>query len=296
MRIHLTRLDACGNTFHLLDAVADPSAGLHAGLSDLTRTLCDRETSHGADGLLVLQSSPDSGFAVAIYNADGSDGQMSVNGVRCAALYAAGQGYVAPSSESPPVYDATIHVADRAVGLRVLRPSSDPGIGMVSAAMGLPVFELERIPVRRGHLGPIESFADAESIIDGTRATFASMGNPHMVCFVDPGEDALNIQELGARFEAHDAFPNRMNVHIATVEGRDALRLESWERGCGPTRSCGSGACAAVAAGVLTNRLDESVSVRMPGGDVTVTWDRDAGDGMVLTGFVRAVGDLSWEL
>jgi len=266
-------MHGCGNDYLLIDEPVEMSPAL-------VRTLCDRRTGVGADGVITIREGDDDACDVAmrIYNADGGDGGVCGNGARCVAERAAALGWC----------DERVRID---VGGRTLE-AERLGAGAVSVDMGGPVLALPDIPVvakeldERGALG-------VEHQVEGLPAIFVSMGNPHLVAMVEEDPAGFNLGVIGPRIENHRAFPEGMNLHIALVTARDSVSVRTWERGAGLTSACGTGACAVVVAGVLSGRLDRFATVRMPGGNLDVEWD-DAAERVILSGPTSVVYAGEW--
>lgn len=242
--LHLTKHHGLGNDF--LVALATDNPGL-APDPALARRLCDRHTGLGADGLLLgLAPSEDTHDAcMVLLNADGSEAEISGNGIRClgqAMLRAGGH------------HEGVLQI-ETAAGVRTLRTVR----GDVEGELWLQV---DMGPTRPGPpLGPTSAEVPADH-----RVTI-DVGNPHLVlCVAHP--DAVDLAELGPRLEAD--YPEGINVHLVAVEARDRLRLFVWERGVGITRACGSGAVAAAAAAQSWGLVEDRVTVCMPGGEAVV--------------------------
>ncbi len=215
--------------------------------------LCDRRRGIGADGVLVLLPEPGTAARMVVHNSDGSIAEMCGNGLRCAVKYLVDHG-----KDRPPAIDV-------ATGAGVLRCAIEYGEGEegareIEVAMGPARLVAPNLPSRTG-----QPFVDAEVPgHPGLRGTAISMGNPHLVLSAcGPG----HAQRLGPILERHPDFPDRTNVEFVEREG-DGLKVTVWERGCGLTQACGTGACAAVAAWVQRGLLgpDAWVPVELPGG------------------------------
>jgi diaminopimelate epimerase len=295
--MRFVKMHGCGNDYVYLDAVRD--AGVRArvgsdGWADLVRRMSDRHTGVGSDGVIALCPPTDAARAAGaavrmrMFNADGSEAEMCGNGVRCVARFAHDRLGV---REAPMRVETGRGVL--AIGYRV------EGGKLVEATvnMGPPVLDIERIPARREHLRP---GARGEWTLDaGGRAltvSLVSMGNPHAVLFVDDAE-SFDLRTLGPLLETHPAFPNRINVHAASGTG-DRVRVRTWERGAGITRACGTGACAVAVAGQLTGRLAETVRVRVDGGELVISRERDTHTGgpaaVLMTGPAVDVFEGDW--
>jgi diaminopimelate epimerase len=236
-------------------------------------TLCDRHTGIGADGFLVIESTPDADARMRIVNSDGTEAQMCGNGIRCVAKVL---------SEERGQKDTQLTIAT-AGGLRTIKTTGTGGQFRAAVSMGRPETTASRIPANFGaHLTSSEILD--HPIEDGLRVTCVSMGNPHAVFFFEP-DQPLDLASFGPHYETDPRFPARVNVQVARVSSRNQLRLDTWERGAGITQACGTGACATVVAGILTNRLDPAgeVTVQLPGGPLTIFWP-NSGAEVIMTG------------
>lgn len=187
--------------------------------------------------------------------------------------------------------DRTTVTVETLAGVKTLELQIDDG-AVVSATvdMGEPILAPERIPV----LGTGDRFVSRHIMVAGKSwpVTWVSMGNPHAVIFV-PDVDRLDLAAIGPAFEHHTIFPNRVNVEFIQVLGGSALRMRVWERGSGETMACGTGACAALVASVLTGRTGRFATVKLRGGDLSIRWDE--GDGHVyMTGPAVTVFEGEW--
>ncbi len=242
-----------GNDF----VIVDRRGGGGPVAPEVGRALCDRRRGIGADGVLSLLSSDRAPARMHVTNADGSVAQMCGNGLRCAVKYLADEGGVAGDELA----------VETGAGVLACRLHRGPGgqVAEVTVDMGRPALAAEHLPSAAGGrfvAQPIEVGGAA------LLATAVSMGNPHLVVF-DP--DIARARELGPALERHPLFPERTNVEFARLSG-DGLEVLVWERGCGITEACGTGACAALVAAVLEGRLPagEERPVRLPGGTLRV--------------------------
>jgi diaminopimelate epimerase len=271
------KYQALGNDYLLVD----PLSVVCAQDAQTARRLCDRHFGIGADGVLFGPTAPvGPGMPVGltIFNSDGSSCERSANGIRMFALHLA-EHYL----------DATEFTVRTLAGDSVVEVS-DAAAGLVRIGMGQPSFEAHDIPVT-GRSGPSLSWPlDVEG--ETLEVTSVANGNPHAVLFLDDLPER-RVRELGPRIAGHPRFPQRCNVEFVQVADREAIDIRIWERGAGYTLASGAGACAAASAAHALGLVDDALTVRMPGGDVRVTF---ADDGQVwLTGVVEQVasGDLS---
>ena len=217
----------------------------------LSKLVCDRRTGVGADGLLVVGSSP---VSMTVYNPDGSVPEMCGNGLRCVARYAWDLGH----SESD---------LDIVTGAGVLRTHRLPD-GRIAIDMGAARLKRGEI----GMTGPAEETFMEMELVSGLRGTAVSMGNPHLVILTEDLA-AVDLEFFGPRLENHPFFPDRVNVHYVQVESRRKLKMRTWERGAGITLACGTGACAVAVACHKLDLSEASVDVRLPGGPLHIDID-----------------------
>ncbi len=228
---------------------------------ELAVKLSDRHFSIGGDGVILLCRSEVADCRMRMFNADGSEGKMCGNGVRCVGKLAHDLGYV----------DRNICTVETLSGIKTLEFTFDK-LGKVQSAkvdMGAAVLDGEKIPSSfKG-----ESVVNAPLDVDGKKygITLVSMGNPHCVVFEDP--DGIDIFNIGKKFENHPAFPERINTEFVKVINRRELKMRVWERGSGETLACGTGACATVVAACLNGFCDkgEEITVHLLGGDLKIT-------------------------
>jgi diaminopimelate epimerase len=257
MTMRFTKMHGCGNDYIYLDCVRGP---LPANPATLARAMSDRHFGIGADGLILICRSEIADARMRMFNADGSESEMCGNGLRCVAKY---------------VHDHRIAVKPQLAietGRGVLRVDLEIAGGTVQRVrvdMGEPILRSADIPTSL----PGDPPRDALLTVDGTALalTCVSMGNPHAVAFVPEITDAL-VLGIGPKVATHAAFPRRTNVEFIKVQSREEAAMRVWERGSGETLACGTGACAAAVAGVLTGRLARRVTMHLTGGDLELEW------------------------
>ncbi len=256
MEIKVTKMQGCGNDFVILDY--EEFLKFNLSMSDTAKALCDRHFGIGADGLIIpdtLEESADIGWY--FYNSDGSTAQMCGNGMRCFAKYVFDRGLVQKNEFS----------------VKTLAGIISPKIlenGEVQVNMSKPVLKSELIPFIP-HDNMNYKMAVKNIVFEGNAI---SMGNPHFVIFVSPEEDLMKLaKEYGPLIETSAEFPEKTNVEFVKILSPDKIRLCVWERGCGITLACGTGACASVVAGILKGCLNNSVEVELPGGKVRIDWE-----------------------
>ena len=269
MRLRFTKMQGAGNDFVVLDATREP-VNLSA---DQFRRLGDRRFGVGADQILVVErgGAPGVDFGYRIFNGgSGDEVEQCGNGARCFVCYVREHGLTDRD---------TIRVATLNKVLE-LRLQAD---GRVTVDMSRPVFELAQVPFDASGLMPRERSGFALWPIDvgGTSVELAvlSMGNPHAVQIV-ADVDTAPVETLGPRIEGHARFPRRVNAGFMQIVDRGHIRLRVYERGAGETLACGTGACAAVVAGIRLGLLDRQVEVDARGGRLTIDWA--GGDSHVL--------------
>ena len=276
MRLKFTKMHGAGNDFVVLDARTRP---LELTPQQL-RSIADRRLGVGCDQVLLVEAprQPDTDFYYRIFNADGEEVEQCGNGARCFMRYVRDRGLTSKRE---------IRVGTRS-GVIVPRLEDD---GRVTVDMGVPEFEPARIPFDAPARAPSYALE-----VNGRRVDISalSMGNPHAVQVVADVERAPVATE-GPLIERHSRFPRRVNAGYMQVLDRRHIRLRVYERGAGETLACGTGACAAVVAGVMRGLLDREVAVTTRGGDLGISW---AGEGkpVMMTGPAATVFEGEMEL
>ena len=260
-KLAFTKMHGCGNDYIYI--VADRTRPADPGA--LAQRLSDRRFGIGGDGLIMLCPSKTADVRMEMYNTDGSRGEMCGNGIRCVARLH----YELSRERQNPL------VVDTDCGPKTIAIKLDDA-GRVAAAtvdMGAPILDGREIPVDRD--GRVIDFP-LEVAGREYRITAVSMGNPHCVVFVDDDRiftlDDAEFARLGRNFEHHPFFPRRVNTEFILPMARNRLKMRVWERGSGETLACGTGACAAQVAAVLTNRADRFATVELRGGNLEIEW------------------------
>ncbi|MDB5870542.1 MAG: diaminopimelate epimerase [Polaromonas sp.] len=288
MRIRFTKMQGAGNDFVMLDETRG-SLGLTTAQY---RFLADRHFGVGADQILTVRPSPGEGidFEYVIHNADGGEVEQCGNGARCFVRFVREQGLTAKDA-----------VKVKTLG-GVIEPRLQPD-GRVMVNMGAPVFEADRIPFNTAGLTPqaagswqiwplaLDGYAQAAPVLIAA----VSMGNPHAVQLVDD-VDAAPVLETGPLIERHACFPRRVNAGFMQVVSRGQIRLRVYERGAGETLACGTGACAAVVAGIRLGLLDAKVEVLTRGGHLTIEWTGMMDAPVMMTGLATTVFESEIEI
>ena len=270
-----TKMQGLGNDYVYVDCTKEELATP----ADIARAVSDRHFGIGSDGLILIKPSKVADFYMEMYNADGTRSAMCGNGIRCVGKYVHDFGLT-------DKLDVSIETAAgiKYLNLRVLGGQ----VTEVRVNMGAPVFEPKLVPTT---LEPTRRIApngasdidektavsvvlDAPLEVDGNtyRVSCVSMGNPHVITYVDD-EKAVDIEKIGPSFEHHKAFPERTNTEFIRVADRKNIYMRVWERGTGETLACGTGACASAVATMLNGLCDRKVTVHLLGGDLFIEWD-----------------------
>lgn len=264
MKLHFTKMHGLGNDFVVLDAYTQ----LLRLSTAQYRWLADRHFGVGCDQILVVEAArgEENDFRYRIFNADGGEVEQCGNGARCFARFVVDQHL----TEKQAIRVETLK------GVIIPELASD---GQIRVDMGIPCFIPEKIPFVASEEAVIYPLEVGGTTVD---ITTVSMGNPHAVQVVANVETAP-VAELGPLIESHARFPERVNAGFMQIVDRGAIRLRVFERGSGETLACGTGACAAVVAGIRRGLLDSKVSVSTRGGDLTIEWN-GPGQSVLMTG------------
>ncbi len=261
MKIPFVKMHGAGNDYVYVNGfssrVPDPPA--------VSRAISPRRKGIGSDGLIILQPSDKAAVRMEMYNADGSRGEMCGNGIRCVGKLA---------YESGLTRDNPMRVETDS-GVKLLELGLDAGrVTSVTVDMGAPILAPAEIPVKFDG----DRVVEAPLVVDGETyaVTCVSMGNPHCVLFL-PEIASLDLERMGPKFEHHERFPKRINTEFIQLLSRGEMNFRVWERGSGETAACGTGACAAAVAGVLTGRTDRKVLIHLAGGDLVIEWRESDG-------------------
>ena len=271
MLLRFTKMQGAGNDFVMLNAYDKPLTLT----PEQIRFICDRRFGVGCDQMLVVEKSktPAADFKYRIFNQDGGEVEMCGNGARCFAVFVREQGLT----------DKRTITCETVKG--VIAPTVEDD-GRVTVDMGAPHFAPEDVGFDAEGVSRLSRAADTLYQIraggEDNWVSIVSMGNPHAVRLVGDADEAP-VETVGEAFQHLERFKNRVNVGFLQIESRSKARLRVYERGVGETLACGSGACAAVVAGIRRGALDDAVEVEMRGGTLRITWD--GADGHVfLTG------------
>lgn len=262
--MQFTKMQGIGNDYVYLNCLeSEPQ-----NLKKLAITLSDRHFGAGSDGLICVFPSEQADFRMRMFNADGSEGEMCGNGIRCLGKFVYDKGLTR---------ETTLRIETLA-GIKTLELHTENGrVSSVTVDMGIPKPERPR---------EITVKAKSYTVYP------VSMGNPHAVVF-EQDVKGLALAALGPDFEHHPSFPERTNTEFIEVLGRDRLKMRVWERGSGETLACGTGACAAVVAAVLAGKADRTATVQLLGGELSITWDEKSGR-IYMTGPATTVFEGQW--
>jgi diaminopimelate epimerase len=280
MRLPFTKMHGAGNDFVVLDATRGPIELTPAQLQKLG----DRRFGVGADQILAVEPSgtPGIDFRYRIFNgATGDEVEHCGNGARCFVRYVHERGLTAKRS-------VRVETVNNVLELRL---NDD---GRVTVDMNRPVFEHERIPFDGSGLVPRREGSFELWPLLGVEVAVLSMGNPHAVQRV-ANVDAAPVLELGARIEAHERFPRKVNAGFIEVLSRSEARIRVFERDAGETLACGTGTCAAVVAGIRLGWFDRAVEVHARGGSLRIEWPHDEAS-VLMTGPAETVYEGEIEL
>ncbi len=257
MEIKFEKWQGLGNDFIILENTK--------ATSELAKKMCDRNFGIGADGIFSPKKTDEADIAWDFFNSDGSIAQMCGNGIRCFAKYA---------------YNKKL-VNKKSFSILTLKGIIIPEIkenGLVRVDMGLPVLEANKIPCNTNFPLDFE--------IEGYKASAVSMGNPHCVIFTDKDGETL-AKTIGSKIENSKLFPQKTNVEFINIISRNKIKMNVWERGCGITLACGTGACASCVAGIKKGLLDNKVEVILKGGSLNIEYEE--GKNVYMTGDAKKV-------
>lgn len=267
-----TKMEGCGNDYVYVNGFEEKIDNPN----EVAIAVSDRHFGIGSDGLIIINPSEVADFKMCMYNADGSEGKMCGNGIRCVAKY---------------VYD--FNLTDKDVitvetlsGIKTLKLNVENGkVKTVRVNMGAPILECDKVPVKYDD----ENMINKPVKVDGKtfNITCVSMGNPHAVTFIND-TDNLEIEKIGPKFENNEIFPDKVNTEFIQIIDKNIVKMRVWERGSGETFACGTGACASVVASVLNGLTENKVTVKLLGGDLEIEYNQDENT-VYMTGPARVV-------
>ena len=271
-RVGFTKMQGAGNDYIYVNTSVFPIRNPEK----LAIKWSKYHTGIGSDGLVLIGNSDKADFSMRIFNADGSEAKMCGNASRCVGKYL----------YDNHLTDKTELLLDTLSGIKLLKLQVVYGkVTYVTVDMGIP----ESIYIMsEGYAG---CMIDMPIMVGkkSFKATAISMGNPHLVIFVDD-VDRIELEKVGSMLENNPLFPDRINVEFAQVKNKNSIRMRVWERGSGITQACGTGACATSVAGFMTGRTERISSVNMDGGVLTICWDEET-DHVLMTGDAVKVFD-----
>ena len=258
MKLHFSKMHGLGNDYIYVNCLEHKLK--HP--EEVARIVSDRHFGVGSDGLILICPSDRADFEMRMFNADGSEGKMCGNAIRCVGKYVYDRGFT----------DRKTLQIDTRSGVKTLELTleDDGKVSTVRVDMGRASLRARDIPVETDY----DDFVSQPMLVHGEvfLVTCVSMGNPHAVIFCDDVED-LPLEDIGPLFENHEKFPDRINTEFIELVDRQTLKMRVWERGSGETFACGTGACAAVVAAVVNGHCDagDEVTVRLRGGELKIT-------------------------
>jgi diaminopimelate epimerase len=281
--MHFAKMHGLGNDYVYVDGSAHPIADAPA----LAKWVSSRHFGVGSDGLIVItrpEGDAQADVRMSMYNADGSEGMMCGNGIRCVAKFVVDRGL----SEANPL---KVQTRRGVLSVQWKRGGADGTVHMATVDMGPPILACARIPAEIPGIAPASAVVNhplSPGFWRGSHApegwesqcglepefTLVSMGNPHMVMYVKDVA-AVPLEWVGVHAERHAWFPERMNIHFVQVLQRAEVRMRTWERGSGATLACGTGASAVCVAGVLTGRTISPLVAHVPGGTLNLSWEAE---------------------
>lgn len=257
--MEFTKMQGCGNDYVYVNGFENKIDNPNK----LSEIVSDRHFGIGSDGLIVINPSEKADFKMSMYNADGSEGKMCGNGIRCVAKYV----------YDNKMTDKTTITVETLSGIKTLELNvKNDKVETVKVNMGTPILLPKYVPV----VSDKDKVVDEPIVIDDKeyRITCVSMGNPHAITFIENTDD-LEIETIGPKFENNPIFPDRVNTEFIQVLDRNTVKMRVWERGSGETFACGTGACATVVACVLNGLTDDKVTVKLLGGDLFIEYNRE---------------------
>lgn len=263
MGLPFAKLHGAGN-----DYIAIDGRGLSRDWGELSRVMSELHFGAGSDGIVVVLPSDEAQVRMRIFNPDGSEAEMSGNGVRLFSKFVLDREIAVPGADGLTV--------ETVAGVRTIQPTMSDG-KMISArvAMGAPHLTPREIPIDESVTGDVEQVIDLPIEAGGRtlKVTCLSIGNPHAVHFPDVDVDDFPLTEIGPFVESHAYFPNKINFEIANVIDRGHLKARIFERGAGETLSSGTGSSAVCVAAKLHGFTDDAVEMSVPGGTLNLEWD-----------------------
>lgn len=279
--MHFIKMHGIGNDYIYVDEFLYKAP---ADIGDAARLASDRHTGIGGDGLILIQPSQIADCKMRMFNADGSEGRMCGNAIRCIARYML--------ERHPEICPGDTVRIETLSGIKIVTAQRDAEgkPSMLRADMGAPGLSPESIPVLTA------TPQDLSIEVPGFSGSgvCVSMGSPHIVFFIDSDPSELDIAHIGPAIESHSLFPERINVEFVQVQPDGSLKMLVWERGSGETMACGTGACATAVAAMLKGRTPQrTATVHLRGGDLIIEWNPD-NNRVYMTGPAALVFEGEW--
>ncbi len=264
-----TKMQGCGNDYVYINGFEEKVP--QEKKEELVRRLSERHFGIGSDGVIFINPSKIADFEMEMYNADGSRAEMCGNGIRCVAKYVY-------DKKMTTEKEFTIESFEKIKHITIIEEN---GIAkLIKVGMGQPELRTEKIPAIYDADMVISKPIEVEGKI--WQGTCVSMGNPHVVLFVDEVAN-MDLESIGPKFENHQMFPKRTNTEFVKVLDKNTVEMRVWERGTGETLACGTGCCATAVACILNEKTENKVLVKVLGGEILVEWDRESNE-IYMTG------------
>lgn len=267
-----TKMEGCGNDYVYVNGFEEKIDNPN----EVAIAVSDRHFGIGSDGLIIINPSEVADFKMCMYNADGSEGKMCGNGIRCVAKYV----------YDFKLTDKDVITVETLSGIKTLKLNVENGkVKTVRVNMGAPILECDKVPVKYDD----EKMINKPVKVDGKtfNITCVSLGNPHAVTFIND-TDNLEIEKIGPKFENNEIFPDKVNTEFIQIIDKKTVKMRVWERGSGETFACGTGACACVVASVLNRLTENKVTVKLLGGELEIEYNQDENT-VYMTGPARVV-------
>lgn len=279
--MHFIKMHGIGNDYIYVDEFLYKAP---ADIGDAARLASDRHTGIGGDGLILIQPSQIADCKMRMFNADGSEGRMCGNAIRCIARYML--------ERHPEICPGDTVRIETLSGIKIVTAQRDAEgkPSMLRADMGAPGLSPESIPVLTA------TPQDLSIEVPGFSGSgvCVSMGSPHIAFFIDSDPSELDIAHIGPAIESHSLFPERVNVEFVQTQPDGSLKMRVWERGSGETMACGTGACATAVAAMLKGRTPQrTATVHLRGGDLIIEWNPD-NNRVYMTGPAALVFEGEW--
>lgn len=279
--MHFIKMHGIGNDYIYVDEFLYKAP---ADIGDAARLASDRHTGIGGDGLILIQPSQIADCKMRMFNADGSEGRMCGNAIRCIARYML--------ERHPEICPGDTVRIETLSGIKIVTAQRDAEgkPSMLCADMGAPGLSPESIPVLTA--APQDLSIEVPGFSGS--GVCVSMGSPHIVFFIDSDPSELDIAHIGPAIESHSLFPERVNVEFVQMQPDGSLKMRVWERGSGETMACGTGACATAVAAMLKGRTPQrTATIHLRGGDLIIEWNPD-NNRVYMTGPAALVFEGEW--